>query len=70
MKIKLMTPLEYIARQNELMEIHMEAQRLTVTLSQAWCWRRDLASHANRRMFEMIRYDARERTLEDRKNNI
>ena len=70
MKIKLMTPLEYIARQNELMDIHMEAQRLTVALSQAWCWRRDLANNANRRMFEMIRYDARDRTLEDRKNNI
>jgi len=70
MKIKLITPLEYIARQNELMEIHIEAQRLTVPLSDAWRWRRDLASHASRRMFDMVRYDARERSLEDRKENI
>ena len=28
MKIKFMTPLEYIARQQELMDIHMDAQKL------------------------------------------
>ena len=70
MKIKFMTPLEYIAVQQELMDIHVEEQKLTVPLSQAWRWRRDLANNANRRMFDMIRYDARDRSLLDRKNNI
>ncbi len=53
-KISLISSAEYIEHQQFLIDVHSNAMVGLITLSVEWCWRRDLANQANRRMFDLI----------------
>ncbi len=45
-QFNLLTPIEYIERQQELMDIHRVAMMNCISGSDEWCWRRDLYENA------------------------
>lgn len=49
-QLKLQTQIE---RQLQLMDIHQKAMRCSVSFSEEWYWRRDLAANAHHRAWEM-----------------